>query len=173
MVWILAVALGIVAILQWGPKLGVAWYGTAMSAGDPQITHNPATWPTGDPIWDMCHAAAIAEGANRAGSNPDRLNNPGDLSDDAERYGYEEHSGSKVTKYPDKQTGWGALYDKFSRIVTGASSVYPVTLTWTEVAQKWAGDWERWLQNVTAYLKVDPDSTPAEYVAGAGQWPNQ
>jgi len=36
------------------------------------ITNDAATWPTGDKIWDVCRAIAIAEGANVAGSNPDR-----------------------------------------------------------------------------------------------------
>jgi hypothetical protein len=52
-----------------------------------EITSDPSTWPTGSRIWDIARAIAIAEGANVEGSNPDRLNNPGDISDGASTYG--------------------------------------------------------------------------------------
>src|ERR1039458_1699973 len=51
------------------------------------ITNDPATWPTGDEFWNVCWAIAYAEGAQTAGSAPDRYNNPGDLSHgDAPQY---------------------------------------------------------------------------------------
>src|SRR5580692_8534150 len=48
------------------------------------ITSDPSTWPNGDAIWTFAQAIAFAEGANLAGSVPDRTNNPGDLSDGAQ-----------------------------------------------------------------------------------------
>ena len=136
-------------------------------SGTTQITNDPATWPTGDRVWDICRAIAFAEGAHRAGQNPDVLNNPGDLSDGAETFGFQEHSGSRVTTFPDKATGWGWLRDKVNNIVTGQSKTYSVSDTWQQVAQKWAGDWRNWLKNVTRELDVSPQSTPADYVNGA------
>src|SRR6266403_1907032 len=64
------------------------------------ITFDPATWPSGDRVWNVCRAIAHAEGADVEGSNPDRLNNPGDISDGALTYGFEFHSGSSLTTFP-------------------------------------------------------------------------
>ena len=50
------------------------------------ITNDPATWPTGDRSWDLARAIAQTEGASIAGSVPDRLNNPGDISDYIREY---------------------------------------------------------------------------------------
>jgi hypothetical protein len=128
------------------------------------MTNDPSTWPQGDRIWDIARAIAFAEGADVAGSNPDRLNNPGDISDGARTYGAEFHSGSNVTHFPDKQTGWQWLYDKLHNISTGASSSYRPDFTWAQVAQKWAGDWQSWVTNVTRNLGVTEDSTFGDYV---------
>jgi hypothetical protein len=125
-----------------------------------------STWPSGDNIWNICHAVAYAEGYNVAGSVPARLCNPGDLSDGFSQYGGESHSGSNVTHFPDQQTGWQWLYNKWQNIVNGSSTTYPASLTWTQVAQKYAGNWQNWLNNVTSVLGVDPSSTPANYVNG-------
>jgi hypothetical protein len=131
-------------------------------------TINPqdeSTWPSGDKIWNVCHAIAKAEGYNVPNSVPARLNNPGDLSDGAGTFGYEEHSGSHVTHFPNAETGWNWLYDKIDRIVNGQSSVYGADWTWTQIAQKWAGNWTAWAANVTRNLGVSPDSTLASYLA--------
>lgn len=118
------------------------------------ITHDPTTWPTGDKIWDVCRAIAIAEGANVENSNPDKLNNPGDLSDGFAMYGGEPHSGSDVTKFPNKETGWKWLYGKIERAKEGKSSVFLPTMTWLQFAKKYAGDWQNWVNNVTRELGV-------------------
>jgi len=128
------------------------------------ITNNPDSWPTGDKVWDVCRAIALAEGANVAGSNPDRLNNPGDISDGGLSYGFEVHSGSSVTKFPDKHTGWMALYAKIDNAFVSAKSlVYSPDMTWTQFAQKYAGDWQNWLNNVTNNLGVSPDNRVGDY----------
>lgn len=133
------------------------------------ITNDPATWPKGDKIWDICRAIAFAEGANIAGSVPDRLNNPGDISDGALTFATnipEYHSGSVVTHFPDKLTGWTWLYNKIKNHVTGQSDVYPADLSVTAFAQKYAGNWQNWVTNVANYLKIqDPSSvTFSQYV---------
>lgn len=128
------------------------------------ITHDPATWPQGDNLWNIARAIAIAEGANVAGSNPDKLNNPGDISDGMHTFGAEYHSGSNVTHFPDKQTGWQWLYDKLQNIANGKSTAFSADWTWTQIAQKWAGNWSAWVANVTRELGVDENSTFADYV---------
>lgn len=144
--------------------------GNAASLGDNvsgtcgAITNDPSTWPTGDSVWDVCRAIAVAEGANIHGSNPDRLNNPGDISDGAGQFGFENHSGSAVTKFPDKQTGWNWLHDKIQHaFVDGTSQVYNADMTWTQFAQKYAGDWQNWLDNVTLQLGIDSESRVGDY----------
>jgi hypothetical protein len=128
------------------------------------ITSDQSTWPTGDKIWDVCRAIAIAEGANVSGSNPDRLNNPGDISDGSLTYGFEVHSGSSVTKFPDKNTGWLELYTKIQNaFVTGSSLVYSPDMTWTQFSQKYAGDSQAWLNNVVSELGVLPDNRVGDY----------
>ncbi len=129
------------------------------------ITFDESTWPAGDRIWNVCRAIARAEGANIEDSNPDRLNNPGDISDEAVIYGFEFHSGSSITKFPDKQTGWNSLYRKIQRIATGHSAVYLASMTWPEFAQKWAANWRPWVAEVTGSLGVDPDETIGSYFA--------
>lgn len=130
------------------------------------ITNDPSTWPTGDRIWDICRAVAMAEGANISGSAPDRANNPGDISDGYITYGGFFASGSNITQFPDKQTGWQWLYNKWSNIINGGSAVYKVTFTWSEIAIIYAGNSSAWLNNVTSALGVSPDTTPKGYVNG-------
>lgn len=127
------------------------------------ITSSPDTWPQGDRIWDIARAIAIAEGANVAGSNPDRLNNPGDISDGAKTFGSEVHSGSHVTHFPDKVTGWQWLYDKLQNIANGNSESYSPDWTWTQIAQRWAGNWQAWAANVARELGVDKNSIFGDY----------
>ncbi len=131
-----------------------------------EITSDPSTWPTGSKIWDIARAIAIAEGANVEGSNPDRLNNPGDISDGAGTFGSQAHSGSNVTTFPDKATGWSWLYNKLENIALGKSHVFSPSMTWTGFAQKYAGNWQNWVANVTRELGVDPNSTFGDYVNG-------
>lgn len=137
--------------------------------GDPNvsctnITNDPNTWPSGDRIWLVCHAIAMAEGANVAGSVPDVSNNPGDISDFYSTFGGEFVSGSNVTQFPDKATGWQKLYNKVSAIQNNTSKVYSSGMTWNQIAQLWAGDWKSWVTNVTNILGVSPTSTFSDYM---------
>ena len=134
------------------------------------ISSDPSTWPNGcsasgnGAVWDVCRAIAIAEGANVAGSNPDVCNNPGDISDGANTYGSQSHSGSQVTTFPSKQVGWQWLYNKiYNAFIMGSSSVYNANMTWTQFAQAYAGNWQAWVNNVTGQLGVSPDDRVGDY----------
>jgi hypothetical protein len=136
------------------------------------ITSDQSTWPSGDRIWDICQAIAIAEGANIPGSFPDRYNNPGDLSTgDAPQFSTVVNTTDNevVVMFPDKQTGWQYLYNKVNRIVTGGSSAYPANLSFNQVGVKWASPTTgaTWANNVANQLGVDPNSTPEQYVCCA------
>lgn len=128
------------------------------------ITTDPDTWPAGDAIWDICRAIARAEGYNTNGA-AFRLNNPGDISDGASTYGSEAHDGSNITHFPNALTGWNYLYNKISNHIYGKSAVYPNTMTITDFAHKYAGQWSNWKTIVGRELQVDPDSSSfAQYV---------
>lgn len=124
------------------------------------------TWPSGDALWTIARAIALAEGYNRAGSVPQRLHNPGDLSDGANTFGFEYHSGSNVTTFPNDETGWEWLHAKLQRIDSNGSQVYSRDMTWEQIAQKWAGNWQAWANNVCSALGVNTDSTFGDYVDG-------
>jgi hypothetical protein len=136
--------------------------GGSVVAGN--ITSNPLTWPSGDRIWLVCHAIALAEGANISGSVPDNANNPGDISDGFNTYGGTNVDGSNVTQFPDKNTGWQWLYNKISAIVNGTSHSYSATESWNSFGQKWSGDWKTWVTNVTGTLGVSPTSSLQDYL---------
>jgi len=127
------------------------------------ITNNPASWPGGDKVWDVCRAIAIAEGANVLGSVADRLNNPGDLSRGDEHgqpvIGYVTlPDGEVAIQFASKEAGWQALYLKISNIVTGRSSTYSPDMSWRQIAAKYAGNSSAWVNNVANALGVSPDS---------------
>ena len=128
------------------------------------ITSDPKTWPVGDALWAVARAIAFAEGAHVAGSVPDRLNNPGDISDWYVAYGGEQHSGSKITKFHTKVDGWHSLRNKLYNIKVNNSPVYKPTMTWLEIGKLWAANWQPWVGIVTANLHVKPTDTFAEYV---------
>jgi len=138
------------------------------------ITPDVSTWPGSDTdkIWNICTAVALAEGFNLGpGTAPYDLNNPGDLSPGDEG-GFptagpaQAHGGSEIIFFATCEGGFSALYAKFARIVTGASTVYPASWSWAQVAAQYAGNAGNWLANVTNYLGVDPSSTPQSYVNG-------
>jgi hypothetical protein len=131
-----------------------------------KVAINPAdqdTWPGGDAIWDVARAIAVAEGYGPAQNNPTKLCNPGDISDGASQFGYEDHSGSKVTHFPDHETGWNWLYNKLANIQAGGSKVYSNNMSWTQFAHTYAGNWQAWCNNVTRELHVAPTDRVGDY----------
>jgi hypothetical protein len=151
-------------------ETGVSVYHSDGSLTGSTINGDPSTWPGTDKIWNICIAVALAEGYNNGiGCAPFDLNNPGDLSpgDEAGQStcgGAQEHGGSAIIVFCTAEAGWSALYTKFSNVVNGRSDVYTPSMTWTAIAHKYAGNWQAWLNNVTNYLGVDPNSTPYQYV---------
>lgn len=142
------------------------------STGD-SMTGNfqsPATWPTGDRIWDVCRAIAHAEGFDVKGTAPANLHNPGDLSP-GDEHGYntagpaEFHGGSYIIHFASDQDGWGALYAKISNIYDGTSTVYDPDWSWVQIGETFAAD-PNWGAHVAAGLGVDPNSTLNQYLGG-------
>jgi hypothetical protein len=154
---------------------GVAGPNSDSSLTGSPITQDPSTWPgaqqgySNGNVWNICAAVALAEGYNQGpGAAPFDLNNPGDLSPGDENGQAvqgppQSHGGSSIIFFETADGGWVALYDKFFRIVTGNSTVYPKTATWETVAKTYAGNSSAWVNNVTSYLGVSADSTPAQY----------
>ena len=122
-----------------------------------------STWPTGDKLWEFAQAIAKAEGYGPPENNPTRLFNPGDISDGFHLYGGEHYSGSDVTHFPDHETGWAWLRDKLQNCMNGASHIFKPSMTFRQFAQKYAGDWQNWVMNVTLELGVSPDTTLEEW----------
>ena len=126
---------------------------------------NPAdesTWPSGDKIWDVARAIAKQEGYGPPRNLPTRACNPGDLSDGNDRYGFIQ-TDSRVTTFPDDETGWQWLYNKLRNALEGKSSVYFGHMTFLEIGQRWATD-PHWWEGVAKLLGVDPQTTLATYV---------
>jgi len=136
----------------------------------PAITQDPASWPAGDRVWDVCRAVAMAEGFNDGpGHAPFDLNNPGDLSpgDEAGQATAgpaEFHDGSHIIHFATAAGGFQALYHKFYDAAAGVSRVYDPAMTWEQIGSLYAGDAGDWIRNVTGFLGVDPGSTLGDYV---------
>ena len=128
-----------------------------------EITHDPSTWPSGNKTWTLAHAIAQTEGANLEGKVPDALNNPGDISDYGKEYVSEYHSGSYVTHFPDKASGWAALYEKLENCRLRRSHVYTPDMTFVEFGQLWSGNALAWSKDVTSILGVELNSTLKSY----------
>lgn len=112
-------------------------------------------------VRQMAEAIAVAEGFYVVGSVPNRSHNPGDLGpgDCGPQYPIIHATGSDVCVLPDDVTGWMLFYQKLRRIFEGRSQVYNVNMTFTQFAQKYAGDWRPWVSIVTQRLGVKPDTT--------------
>jgi hypothetical protein len=119
------------------------------------ITSDDTTWidgyTLGDKIWVICNAIAHAEGANISGSVPDRLNNPGDITDGSSTFGIgfiDSIDNSKLTRIASDN----------SRMGVNSNS------TWEEISQKWATRWRPWVNSVTSNLGVSSNSTIGQYL---------
>lgn len=138
------------------------------------ITTDKSTWPSGDKIWDICRAVAIAEGYNTNGA-AFKLNNPGDLSS-GDEHGQptagapEWHGGSNIIHFARALDGWNALYAKISNIVNGSSKVYQQNWTISQISALWAGDSTAWANNVARELGYDDPTQYGfdDYVGGGG-----
>jgi hypothetical protein len=101
-------------------------------------------------------AIAFAEGYDVPGSLPNTRNNPGDISDS-----------SGVIWYTSYAEGRAALLHQVQLMFTGGTQThYSPTMTITQIAKRYAGDWSNWATNVGAYLGVDPDTTTLNDLRG-------
>lgn len=131
-----------------------------------------------DKVTNLATAIAQAEGADQPGTAPQRYGNPGDLSVGDDFFGTSTGSvtlpdGERLLTFNlgpawNAGDGWDALVEKVRRMLSGQSSTYPLSLTWREVAAKYAGACKNdpncaWVQNVTNAIGVDPDSTIEDY----------
>lgn len=109
------------------------------------ISSDPATWPTGDRIWDCCRAVAQHEGYGNSSAAPFRYNNPGDLSKGDEHgqavRGYVRlPDGENLINFSTAFDGWTAMYKKIRAIVNGSSFTYSGLSTLSQIGSKWATD---------------------------------
>lgn len=124
--------------------------------------------PIQSKVIQFAQAIAHAEGFGIPGTVPTRFHNPGDLGPGdcgSECISSTFTAGSNVCQLKDDDTGWRLLYAKLQRIFDGRSSVYNVNMTFTQFAQKYAGDWQNWVNNVTRVLGVTPQTTIREWLA--------
>lgn len=115
-------------------------------------------------IQEFAQAIAHAEGFGVPGAVPTIFHNPGDLGPGDTGIAGSAHGGSVVSQLPDDATGWAMLYRKVGNIFAGKSNVYSTSMTIREVAQRYAGDWQNWANNVAADLGVSVDTTLDEWL---------
>jgi len=118
-------------------------------------------------ITKFAQAIAVAEGYGKHGPTQ-ACNNPGNLTDDGDvGCGCVQTSGTHgatITIYKTPEDGWAALTKKVARMMRGASHVYRIDMTISEIAAKWCGD-QNWGFNVANCLGVTPTSTLADLIA--------
>jgi hypothetical protein len=139
---------------------------TAISPGQQSdiVPTDPDTWPGGDAIWDVARAIAHQEGYGVSMANaPTRNNNPGDISDGFSQFGGETLD-SKITHFPDPDTGWNWLYNKLKNVHDGKSKVFSNNMTWAQFGKSYASD-PNWANGMTRYLGsgVTPDDRVGDY----------
>lgn len=99
-------------------------------------------------------AIANAEGENKAGSVPQRQNNPGDLV-----------GPGGIKTFPTVQAGWDALYKQVQMMFDGSSAYYDPTMSISDIAYLYANGANdpqgasNWASNVASYLGVTTDTT--------------
>jgi hypothetical protein len=121
------------------------------------------TVPLNSKVQALAQAIATAEGFGVAGAVPTRANNPGDMVFGYQGYGVANSEG--VTIYPDLATGWGALYYELNLIFTGRSSVYSLSMTFAQFANKWTGgdNYGAWAANVVSAIGASVGETLGDW----------
>jgi hypothetical protein len=130
--------------------------------GEPPEEGSPVTFD--EKVQRFAQAIAKAEGFGKPGAVPTLSHNPGDLGPGDTGYQGRFTAGSVVSQLPDDETGWQKLRDKLRRIFSGKSTTYSPNMTITEMAQKYAGDWQNWSNNVSADLGVSPDTRISDWL---------
>lgn len=159
MSWITALLVVAAGILTMLPLLGRV-------KGPVFIPNNKPAPDLDSKVEEIIQAVGKGEGFGVPGAIPTVTHNPGDLGpgDTGTAWEVINASGSQVSVLPDDDTGWHYLRVKFRRILTGQSQVYSLDMTFTQVAQKYAGDWSNWVRNVTRELRVQPSTTLRQWL---------
>lgn len=107
-------------------------------------------YPVPDSILRLARAIARAEGFYVAGSLPQRMNNPGSITDPAT---------GKLRQYPSVEAGWNALYRQIEAMASGRSAYYSPDMTLREIALVYTGNDkpDAWARIVAESLGVSPD----------------
>ena len=126
----------------------------------------------------LAFAISIAEGFYVAGSVPARCHNPCDLELGDRGWGVD--NGKTIfamadpdTAMDDRTDGWAAARRECLAILSGASFVYNVNMTFEEVAAKYTGGDNpgAWSRIVCEKLNVSPMDTLAEWVKASSLQP--
>jgi hypothetical protein len=117
-------------------------------------------------VQDFAHAIAKAEGFYTRGTIPNRYSNPGDLKARAgEKYPGQKGIGKGGhVIFRNDAAGWAALTHQIEEAVSGDSQFYNPSMTFRQVAKKYAGNYRVWLKNVTGVLGVDADMSIYDYM---------
>lgn len=103
-------------------------------------------------------AVSRAEGFGVPGATPTLAHNPGDLK--RGDLGWGTMGAESLTKYPDDNAGWDALYRQWQLVADGQSHVYTRSMSILDAAKHYAPeDPINWSANVAAFLGVTPDTS--------------
>lgn len=116
-------------------------------------------------VEDFARAIAKAEGFyDGKHTIPARYKNPGDLKVISEKYPGQVGVGKAGhVIFRSEAAGWAALYHQIDMAMNGESKFYNPSMTFKQVAKKYAGNWRVWCKNVTHNLGVHPDDTLYDY----------
>lgn len=115
----------------------------------------------------LAEAIANAEGFYRAGTVPQRGNNPGDLTTS---FGFPvlgKLNSEGVLAFASVDDGWSALKSQVAAMLAGTSRIYNPGMTILQIAELYTGGdaAASWAQNVANYLGLSPQNTLMEYLA--------
>jgi hypothetical protein len=116
-------------------------------------------------VQDFAHAIAKAEGFYNRGTIPARYHNPGDLKFVSVKYPGQVGIGKAGhVIFRNDAAGWAALTHQIEKAINGDSQFYNPSMTFRQVAKKYAGNYRVWLKNVTGVLGVDADMSIYDYM---------
>lgn len=125
----------------------VAYARRTVPSVDPGRVRLPVT---SDRVLRIARAIAKAEGFYVEGSLPNRSNNPGALKLD----------GQSLSRFPDAESGWLALYQQVRIMLENQSSYYTPDMTLRQIAYIYTGNDrpDAWARIVADDLGVTPDT---------------
>lgn len=133
---------------------------TAPATGGTGDGSSPSTGILSDyAVHMIANAIAQAEGFNVSNSLPQRMNNPGSLTD---------ASTGQLIAFGNVTDGWNALYTQIDAMFSGGSTYYNSNMTWAQVGAIYSGGDPNWAINVSNRLSVTPQTTLAQTAAMLG-----